>query len=199
VTFIGPRPGIPPEAVALLAFWFDAPAPPYGIRDLWFKADPGFDAAVGQFTPLYDQAAVSALGTWEAAPPGTLALVLLLDQAPRNIFRGTARAFATDGLARAVADRAIRRGFDRGLTPVERLFLYLPFEHSEQMADQQRSLALFEGLFADDPSLAHLRPYVVRHLEIIDRFGRFPHRNTTLGRSSTPEEEAFLRGPNSRF
>lgn len=183
----------------MLAFWFDAPAPPYRLRDVWFKVDPSFDAEVGLFMPLHVQAAASALGSWEETPPGTLALVLLLDQVPRNIFRGTARAFATDGLARALAHRAVGRGFDRELTPLERMFLYLPFEHSERMADQRRSMALFEDLLAEEPSLAHLRPSVVRHLEIIERFGRFPHRNATLGRSSAPEEEAFLRGPNSRF
>ena len=133
------------------------------------------------------------MGSWEASALEALALVIVLDQFPRNIHRGSHLAFANDAEARAVARRAIARGFDVALPRTRHFFFYLPFEHSEGAADQDRSVALF-GRWAEK----HLA-YILRHQEIVRRFGRFPHRNAALGRVSTPEEEAFLMEPNSSF
>lgn len=130
---------------------------------------------------------------WQATPLASLALVIVLDQFSRNMFRGAARAFSADSLALAAAAGAIERGFDRLLSPVERTFMYLPFEHAEDLAAQRRSLALFGALDPNDME------YVKRHYEIIARFGRFPHRNAILGRESTAEEAEFLRQPGSSF
>jgi uncharacterized protein (DUF924 family) len=127
------------------------------------------------------------LSAWEETPDGCLALCVLLDQMPRNMFRGTPRVYATDRKAIEVAKRAVSRGFDRGLPPEQKQFLYLPFSHSERLADQARALALFESASLDEALV-----YVRGHLAIIRRFGRFPHRNAVLGRSSTIEERAFL-------
>jgi uncharacterized protein (DUF924 family) len=119
-------------------------------------------------------------------------VVLLLDQLPRNIFRVTPRAYTTDAAARAAADRALERGFDQLVPPAWRLFYYMPFHHSEDIADQRRSVALFEDLPRDPNRAGSLRRYGRRYIEVIERFGRFPHRNEILGRLSTPEEMAFL-------
>ena len=135
-----------------------------------------------------------AVGVFGDLAPGTYALAILLDQFPRNMFRGRAKAFATDAKARAVAAAAISKGFDRALPVVERRFLYLPFEHSEFLADQERAISLFAGL-GDALSL----DYAIRHRAIIARFGRFPHRNGALGRASTMAEIAFLAQPGSSF
>jgi uncharacterized protein (DUF924 family) len=171
---------VTPEDV--IAFWRAA-----GPRK-WFGKDADFDRAItARFLATHETAAASGLSDWEATPDGALALLLLLDQFPRNMFRGSARALATDPLARAVADRAIARGFDERAASGERMFFYLPFEHSENLADQERSLALSRcagGGTADR--------YAEIHADIIRRFGRFPHRNATLGRATTPEEQAFL-------
>jgi uncharacterized protein (DUF924 family) len=129
------------------------------------------------------------LSDWEATPDGALALAIVLDQFPRNMFRNDARAFATDAMARDIADRALARGFDRQLAAADRPFLYLPFEHSESVADQERSLGLFKAL-----GDAELLRWAELHADIVRRFGRFPHRNAVLGRVSTPEERAFLDG-----
>ena len=126
---------------------------------------------------------------------GCIALCVLLDQVPRNMFRNDPRAFATDGKARAVSDHAVANGFDLECTTDERIFLYLPFEHHEDMASQDRSVALFTERVGDGTTVRYAR----RHREIIQRFGRFPHRNAILGRASTPEEEAFLTEPDSSF
>ena len=166
----------------VLAFWLGAGP------QRWFEKDEAFDAAIRErFAMTYDDAAAGLLGTWEASPEGALALVIVLDQFPRNMFRGSARSYAADPLARAVADRAIARGFDRQVTMPGRAFFYLPFEHSEDLADQERSVALMrETGDADQVEWALL------HADIIRRFGRFPHRNAVLGRATTPEEQAFL-------
>jgi uncharacterized protein (DUF924 family) len=169
-----------PEGV--LRFWREAGA------DRWYRADPEFDALVrARFLVTHEAAAAGALSAWEQTPEGALALVIALDQFPRNMFRRTARAFATDALALAVATRAIERGFDRAFPMPERNFFYLPFEHSEKLADQERSLALCESSGDVDAI-----KWAKLHLDVIRRFGRFPHRNETLGRASTPEEIAFL-------
>lgn len=178
----------------ILAFWFDGD--PDALRDAWFRKDDTFDAAIrDRFGAATVVARNGGLDDWAEMPDSALALLILLDQFPRNIHRGSAEAFASDPHARAIAREVVlRRRFDLALTPAERCFLYLPFEHSEAMADQDLSVALFEGL-RDDPRFA--KPgggidYAWRHRAVITRFGRFPHRNAALGRVSTAEEEAWL-------
>jgi uncharacterized protein (DUF924 family) len=167
----------------VLTFWFSEES-----RRHWFAPTPEFDREIRErFADLSARAASGEPSAWEQTPDGCLALCVLLDQMPRNMARGTPRAFATDPKARDVAERAVGRGFDRGLPPERTQFLYLPFSHSERLADQERALALFEAAGLDD-ALAYVRG----HLAIIRRFGRFPHRNAILGRSSTPEEREFL-------
>ncbi|MFQ5783935.1 MAG: DUF924 family protein [Alphaproteobacteria bacterium] len=181
----------------ILAFWFGAPGDPdHGRpRKIWFEKDAALDAEVRRcFLADYKGAAAGALDHWQETPRGALALIVLLDQFPRNMFRDDPRAYASDAKARAVARRAIDAGFDRALPPIERRFLYLPFEHSEDLADQRRSVALFRDL-GDKASIE----WATRHLEIVERFGRFPHRNAALGRETTPEEAAFLKEPDSSF
>jgi uncharacterized protein (DUF924 family) len=193
------------RGAALRDFWFGvADAPEFGRpRKIWFEKDAAFDKLCTQFLADLERAASGEFDALAGTPAGAVALAVLLDQLPRNLFRGTARAFATDPKARAVAQRAVDAGFDRQLSPVERVFLYLPFEHSESLEDQHRSLALFESLpiTPEFPAAERDRTidYARRHLEIIERFGRFPHRNGALGRASTPEELAFLKEPNSSF
>ena len=170
------------SADAVLAFWRSAGP------DKWFNKDTTFDDEIRtRFLKTYEAAARGELAAWEATREGALALAIVLDQFPRNMFRGSARAFAADPLALAVAARAIERGFDLQLPVQERSFFYLPFEHSEAMADQERSLTLFRAL-GDAESLR----WAELHADIIRRFGRFPHRNAVLGRATTPEEQAFL-------
>jgi uncharacterized protein (DUF924 family) len=176
----GAAPATTPADV--LAFW--AAAGP----DNWFRKDAAFDAAIrARFLPAHDDAAAGRLSAWEATAEGALALVILLDQFPRNMFRDSARAFAIDTQARAVADRAIARGFDHDVTPELRGFFYLPFMHSEHPADQERSLSLTAA--SGD---SRQESYAQIHADIIRRFGRFPHRNAVLGRATTLEESAFL-------
>jgi uncharacterized protein (DUF924 family)/GNAT superfamily N-acetyltransferase len=186
----------PPErARALLDFWFGAPDDPDRDRHrpIWFKSTDEFDAALRRdFLADYEAAAGGSLSSWEASAHGALALLLLLDQVPRNIFRDMPRAYATDPAARAAANRAIERGFDQLVPPIWRRFFYMPFHHSEDLADQRRSLALFAALPQNTGSGGSLRRYGRRYIEVIERFGRFPHRNEILGRQSTPEELTFL-------
>jgi uncharacterized protein (DUF924 family) len=187
--------GLPDRVRALLDAWFGPPGDPDRARqrEIWFKSTAEFDASLRQaFLADYEAAAAGKLGSWEALPEGALALVLLLDQIPRNIFRGTPRAYATDAAARAAADRALERGFDRPFPLVWRRFFYMPFHHSENLEDQRRSLALFEAGPRDPDRAGSLRRYGRPYVEVIERFGRFPHRNAILSRESTPEEIAFL-------
>ena len=171
-----------PESV--LAFW-RAAGP-----DKWFKKDTAFDDDIRtRFLATYEAAAAGQLLDWERTPDGALALTIVLDQFPRNMFRGSARAFAADAAARAVADRALARGFDAPMALHERQFFYLPFEHSEALADQERCCALFRAT-----GDAELAKWAELHADIIRRFGRFPHRNAVLGRITTPDEQAFLDG-----
>jgi uncharacterized protein (DUF924 family) len=171
-----------PSAADVTAFW-RAAGP-----SKWFSKDADFDRAITTwFLAAHEAAAAGRLSDWEATPEGALALLILLDQFPRNMFRGSARAFATDPLARAVADRAVARGFDTRVADAERAFFYLPFEHSENLADQERSLALWR-----QSGSGEIDKYAQSHADIIRRFGRFPHRNAVLGRATTPEEQAFL-------
>jgi uncharacterized protein (DUF924 family) len=189
------------EATALIDFWFGPPnaAERFQQRAVWFKADPDFDSALrGRFLALQQRAAGGACAAWAGETEPALALILLLDQLPRNLYRGTAQAFATDAMARETAQMALRQGFDRSLPAVCRQFIYLPFEHSEQLGDQERSIALFTAL-ARDPGFADQLDYAERHHAIIARFGRFPHRNRALDRPSSAAEEAFLKEPNSSF
>lgn len=166
----------------VVAFWRDAGP------ERWFKKDQAFDDEIrARFLATHEAAAAGQLSAWEATAEGALALLILLDQFPRNMFRGQHRAFATDTLARAITAGALVRGFDAQVPAVMRAFFYLPFEHSEDMADQERGLALYKAAGdADGLKWAEL------HADIIRRFGRFPHRNAALGRITTPEEQAFL-------
>lgn len=175
-------------AAAVLRFWFDEHA-----RD-WFLKNPAFDAEVrARFLPLHEAAADGELVRWVEAPRRCLALVIVLDQFPRNMFRGEARAFATDAPARAAARVIVARGWSTHLSESEQLFAYLPFEHSESLADQNLACELMKGF---DPEQYR---YALRHREIIERFGRFPHRNGVLGRESTAAEIEFLKLPGSGF
>lgn len=169
-----------PEAADLLAFWKDAG------QKRWFTEDEAFDATLrDRFLAQHERAAAGKLdATWTRDGESALALVILLDQFPRNAFRGTARAFATDASARGIADRALAAWFDVAVPEELRFFFYLPFQHSESLTDQDRSVALHERIGMPE--------WAIKHREIIRRFGRFPHRNAVLGRTTTAEEQAFL-------
>jgi uncharacterized protein (DUF924 family) len=168
----------------VLAFWREAG------HERWYKRNDAFDAEVRRrFLALWQEAAVGELGAWEDSDDGALALVIVLDQFPRNMFRGTPQAFASDALARDVAHRAIARGTDAMVAPLLLEFLYMPFMHSEHLPDQLHCVALFENT-DNAESLKSARD----HADIIRRFGRFPHRNRVLGRDTTVEEQTFLDG-----
>ena len=184
-----------PRAVEVLAFWFRGP----GSDPRWFGKDPSFDAAIREhFLALHEEAASRELASWRETPRECLALILLLDQFPRNMFRGMARAFATDPLALEAAKHAVARGYDAGMRPVERLFFYLPFEHAESLREQARACELIAPLAAFEET-GDVYRYALAHRDVIARFGRFPHRNAILGRASTPAEIAFLQEPGSSF
>ena len=185
----------------VLDFWFGTPASAeFGKRrEVWFKKSEVFDQSVRKrFLPLYGLAADGRLAAWDHAPRTLLALIIVCDQFPRNMFRDDPRAFATDGAALAAAQGMVERGWDLQLASLERQFVYLPFEHAEDAAMQARSIELFARLAAD-PALADLPEWARKHRDIIGRFGRFPHRNGILRRESTPEEIAFLGEPGSSF
>jgi uncharacterized protein (DUF924 family) len=189
------RVDLPARAQALVDFWFGRPDDPERERHraLWFKSTAEFDAALRrEFLADYEAAAEGRLISWEETALGALALVVLLDQIPRNIFRDSPRAYATDAAARAAAGRALARGFDREVPTPWRLFFYMPFHHSEDLADQKRAEALFAALPRNPDRRGGLSRYGLSYSEVIGRFGRFPHRNAILGRQSTPEELAFL-------
>jgi uncharacterized protein (DUF924 family) len=183
----------------VLLFWFGPASERGKAHKHWFVKSEAFDLEVRQrFLAVYEEAAAGKLTHLKESAADCLALIVLLDQFPRNMFRGTPRAFATDPLALETARHAVDRGFDRSLLPVERLFVYLPFEHSEALADQDRSCDLTRALDAY-PETNDVYRYALAHRDIIRRFGRFPHRNAILGRASTPEELEFLKGPGSSF
>ena len=185
----------------ILDFWFSREGEEgYGeFREAWFTKDPEFDREVrDRFEGAYEEAAAGRLEHWKDEARSCLALIILLDQFTRNMFRGDPKTYATDDKALEAARHAVEHAYDRELTPYGRLFVYLPFEHSEDLEDQRFSVELFRGLAAEMGS-EDLLDYAVRHLEIIERFGRFPHRNEILGRATTPEEAEFLRGPDSSF
>jgi len=188
-------------SVAVLDFWFGAPDDPGHAlaRKAWFGKDPAFDAEIRRrFCGIYDRALAGEFDDWRDHHRTCLALVLVFDQFPRNMFRGAPQAFATDARALFLARHAVERGHDRRVPTVHRTFFYLPFEHSEDLADQNLSVRLFEAIEPHFGREEGIR-YAVRHREIIERFGRFPHRNAILGRQSTLEELAFLQLPNSGF
>jgi len=184
----------------ILGFWF---APAHATH--WFAADAGFDAQIrGHFGDAVEAAVLGRLDDWTAEPAGWLALLLLLDQFSRNLHRGYARAWVGDVKAQRVALSGIARGDDRRLPPQQRVFAYLPLEHAEDMALQQRSVELFELLAAEvdaeqHPCFSGYLDYARRHRDVIARFGRFPHRNAALGRINTPEEESYLAEPGAGF
>jgi uncharacterized protein (DUF924 family) len=197
----GDAGAIAPESIAVLDFWFGAADDAgHGLpRKAWFEKDQAFDDDIRRrFRGLYDRALAGECESWREQCRSCLALILVFDQFPRNMFRSTPAAFATDARALALARHAVARGYDRRVPPVLRAFFYLPFEHSEALADQDRAVRLFESVEPHPGREEGIR-YAVRHREIIERFGRFPHRNAILGRPSTPEELAFLQTPNSSF
>lgn len=208
---VPPDPRTRHAVTAILRWWFEREelGPDLQFRMAWFTRSEAFDEALRErFGELVEEAFAhpDRFLEWRDDAFATLALLLLYDQFPRNLFRGSARAFASDGLAREVASRAVDAGLDRQVPLVARSFFYLPFEHSEELSDQRRSVALFEALVeearaeqaagrADEAQLSALvmaHDYAVRHLEVIERFGRFPHRNSALGRATTEAEQAWL-------
>ena len=181
----------------ILEFWFGPP--PHATRAEWFRKDPVFDASIRErFGEAIDAALSGMLDGWRAEAQAALAHVLLLDQFTRNAFRDTPRAFAGDRAALATAIAAVDSGLDRRLDPWERWFVYMPFEHAEDPAMQERSVALFGELARETGDTGPLE-WAQKHAAVVRRFGRYPHRNAILGRESTPEEIAFLREPGSRF
>ena len=189
----------------ILTFWFGAPRDDKAYYDEWHtrwftpNPNPQFDQEVqDRFMDDYQLAAERQLMEWQAASHSGLALVILLDQLPRNMFRGKPQAFTTDALAREIARQLIQGELDRSLLPIERAFVYMPFMHSETLTDQHYSVELFQQ-FVNERAYLNFVTYAINHLEVIERFGRFPHRNAILGRPSTPEETEFLTQPGSSF
>jgi uncharacterized protein (DUF924 family) len=188
---------IPEKAQEVLEFWF---GPEGAVRPEWFRKDRAFDAEILlRFGPLIDAAVAGGLIDWHVDARSALARIVLLDQFTRNTRRNRPDAFAGDTLALAAARQMVALGQDLSLSPVQRGFVYLPFEHSENLAAQDESIRLFTALAADAPDQEGLLDYARRHHVIIERFGRFPHRNAALGRQSTPEEIEFLKQPGSDF
>ena len=186
-----------PNADAVLDFWFGTPL---RTRPEWFRKDPAFDAAIRErFGALIEAALRGDIDAWAATPRGALAQIVVLDQFTRNAFRDGAGMVAGDARALAAARALCASGQDRALPGVMRQFVYLPFEHAETLADQQDALRHFAQLERDEPALAGLLEWAQKHHDIVARFGRFPHRNAILGRTSTPEEVAFLKQPGSGF
>ena len=192
-------------ALDVLDFWFGpSDDPAHGQpRTAWFVKDPAFDAEINRrFGPLIEQALVGGIDDWLTQPLDALpalARLIVLDQFTRNVFRGTARAFAGDAAALQTARALVATGADRSLSSVQRLFVYLPFEHAEDVSHQRTAVQLMQQLAQDEPARADLVEWAQRHHDVVARFGRFPHRNAALGRASTPEEAAFLLTPGSGF
>ncbi|HEY1934070.1 MAG TPA: DUF924 family protein [Acetobacteraceae bacterium] len=195
------QPDLSHRAGMLLDFWF-APdgAPEHDrLRDIWFHATPEFDAALAEdFRADYERAVSGVYEPWRNAPQTCLALTLLLDQLPRNVFRNMPQSYATDAAALEIAHEAVARGYDHAVVPVRRCFFYLPFQHSESLADQETA----ERLYAALPEHHDRTTFVEaarQHHAIIARFGRFPHRNGILARATTAEEQEFLKQPGTAF
>ncbi len=193
------------DALAVLDFWFGPPDDPGHARprDMWFKKDDGFDALIrSRFGPLIERALVGGIDDWLSSPVQplpALARVIVLDQFTRNVWRGSARAFAGDAMALQTARALVASGADRALSSVQRSFVYLPFEHAEDLSHQRTAVQLYQQLATDDPDRAAAVEWAQRHLDVVARFGRFPHRNLALGRASTPEELAYLATPGAGF
>ncbi len=194
------------RAEAILNFWFGQPEDiDYSrYRKAWFVKDANFDNQIRQqFLADTQKAAAGEYDPWQASPSTAVALLLLLDQFPRNLYRGSARSFATDAQALQVAQQLVATGADKKLPPAYRFFVYVPFEHSEDIAQQNRCVELMAELIKEvpelDPGLKGGLDYAIRHRDVIERFGRFPHRNELLNRQSTPAEVEFLQQPGSRF
>ena len=176
----------------ILDFWFEETQPAQ-----WFQVNPEFDNHIKtRFEDAYDKGACGIYDDWKTDSDECLALIILLDQFPRNMYRGTSKAFATDGKALVAAKFALSKGFDQVLTPLKRRFVYLPFEHSENLNDQRKCVELFEKMKKDDP-LGY--DYALRHLKVIEKYGRFPHRNKILSRMNTPDEEEYLAQAGAGF
>jgi uncharacterized protein (DUF924 family) len=176
----------------ILYFWFEETQPAQ-----WFQKNDAFDQQIlERFLVSYEMAEDGLCDGWNSDADGCLALCILLDQFPRNMFRGMPRSFKTDGKALLIAKHTVAKGFDQVLPPMQRRFVYLPYEHSESLSDQKKSLELFETMQSEDPMSYD---YALRHYEVIERFGRFPHRNVILGRDNTPEEEEYLAQDGSGF
>lgn len=194
-----------PAWQAVLDFWFlPAASPGHGsARPEWFRKSEAFDGEIrSRFGDMIDEALTAQNLDLIASPPATLARILLLDQFPRNAYRDTPRAFAGDALALVAAQALVASGAHLTLPPLQRWFVYMPYEHAEDRALQQQSVALFTALHGEPgqgEQFAGALDYAIRHRDIVQRFGRFPHRNAILGRASTPEEEAFLRLPGAGF
>jgi uncharacterized protein (DUF924 family) len=181
----------------VLEFWFGSPAG--NARPEWYRKDARFDEEIrARFGELHEMAAHRELDPWRASPEPMLALVIVLDQFSRNLYRDDARAFAQDGHARDCTAQALIRGDDLGFLPVQLQFLYMPLEHSEDAGDQEKAVELMRSLEAFEATRG-ISEWAVKHRDVIARFGRFPHRNEILGRTSTPEELEFLSKPGSRF
>lgn len=193
----------------ILQFWFGSSADDAAViaekSRLWWSKDPAVDAECrARFLYLVEAAGQGRLEQWSSSARGRLALILLADQYPRNIFRGMARAYAFDPAAHTRCVEGLALGSDRELRPIQRVFFYLPLEHSESLEDQDRAVALYEELAAAAPieqkaAFDDFHRYAMLHRDIIVRFGRFPHRNALLSRTSTPEEITFLATPGSSF
>lgn len=192
---------MPNEPTEVLDFWFGREDEPgYSeFRDKWFQKDEEFDRQVrDRFLYDYEKAARGECDGWRKEPESCLALVILLDQFPRNLFRGDPKTYATDGKALEMSRYAVDEVLDRKLPGFKRMFLYMPFMHSEEMEDQRRSVELFHGL-ADEDEGPDVAEFAEGHRDIVEQFGRFPHRNEILGRETTPEEAEFLTQPGSSF
>ena len=193
------------DTLAVLDFWFGSTDDPHHAepRKAWFTKDAAFDAEIKRrFGPQIEQALAGELDHWISrpiAPLPALALVIVLDQFTRNVFRNTARAFAGDARALQTARAMVASGADRALSGVQRSFVYLPFEHAEDLPHQRTSVQLFQQMAQEQPARADLVAWAQRHHDVVARFGRFPHRNAALGRVSTADELAFLQTPGSSF
>lgn len=182
-----------PLAKDILTFWFETTdlSTNFDKRAVWFRATPEFDEQlITRYTTVHEQAASGSLDHFKDRAEECLALIVSLDQFPRNIFRGTARAFATDAKARDIARHAIDRGYDKAFSRWPKTFCYLPFEHSEELADQERALVLYKNLDNEESMKS-----AIGHHDVIKRFGRFPHRNEIVGRRNTPEEDDYMKDP----
>ncbi|MES2965290.1 MAG: DUF924 family protein [Bdellovibrionota bacterium] len=191
---------------SILSFWFgDDSLHTTSRQNVWFSPTHAYDDIVRErFSALVEEASNGGFDDWGKTPRGALALVILLDQFRRHVYRGSAEAFSHDPHARKIAETAIDHGFDQKLTVIERMFLYLPLEHTEDLVAQERAVGLFRELREvagpeETKMLEVALDFAIRHRDCIAKFGRFPHRNETLGRENTKEEREFLKRPDSRF